>query len=93
MTTTGDLESWELRVDEALGQAARVLRAVTNGCEEGFPDPDKVEAAVSLAAAWREVANAWCDRQTHELVLTSAEDETDEEELVEEPVESRRRRR
>lgn len=86
----GAITSWECQVDLALGQAARVLRAVTEGCEDSFPDPEKVEAAVALAQAWREVGEAWCERQTHEMELVRAEET--EEEPVEEPVSRRQRR-
>lgn len=75
--TDGDHLSWDERIDWALGQAGQVLTAVT--------PPMCVEDAVALSAEWRELAEAWRDRQIHVLDLNRAmcEDDLFDDELDE----------
>jgi hypothetical protein len=67
MTDAGAIESWGLRIDDCLGQAARVLRHATERLIQGALDVEDAEAASTLAEAWRDLAADWRDRQEGEL--------------------------
>ena len=62
MSVEGEALSWTQTVDDCLGQACKVLRHATEVFADGNHDEEIVEGAVSLAAAWRELATFWMER-------------------------------
>ena len=83
---TDDLGSWEVQIDVCLGQARRVLDAVTGAFVGNDFSEERVAGAIALAEAWRLLAEAWEERQAHELQLVAGEAELEDAEV--EPVEA-----
>jgi hypothetical protein len=81
---TDPLPSWDLCVDECLGQARRVLSYASDSLTAGRASEEDVAAACALAEAWSDLAARWMDRQTTELSIRAAEEDDED---TEEPVE------
>ena len=75
--TAADLDSWDLRIDAALGAAFRSLEWALAQLEQGVVrDEDsawQVKAAIEVSEAFGELAQAWEVRQWHQVKLESGE--------------------
>ena len=78
----GTLDSWEERVDWALGQAGRVLGYAAEQFVSGAMDTGTADAASTLAESFRDLATHWADR-------SGLVEEVPEEEDEDEPVAAR----
>lgn len=73
------LDSWDARIDWALGRAGVVLDQATAQFLAMTLDSDAAESAATLAEAWTDLAETWAQRQSHELELAGALDDEDDE--------------
>lgn len=70
-----DIGSWELRIDYCLGQASRVLDHATDAVLAAPNTEEVIAGCITLAEAWRALAESWEDRQAQEVALIEADEE------------------
>lgn len=87
------LESWETIIDELLGNAGRCLTCALEQFVAGTLTDEGAQAASTLAAAFRDLVDAWEERQLHEVDLGVAIDYAGYEAEEPEPAQRKARRR
>lgn len=79
-------DSWDLEVTTALHRAASVLDHASDAFAKGQATEEVVCGAVALAEAWRNLAEAWRDRQADAMALFEAEAEIEATETEQDAV-------